>query len=175
MDSVYFVLRALVFISVLILIASPMTKIESAGQSSENFYVPKDVISMGGAEKSSSSFMVADTVGQSSAIGVSDSPSFLVYGGFWGPAGMVIPTVFPTKTPTQTPTDIPPTETPTKTPTEIPPTETPTSTPTGLTPSPTRTPVLAEVPAVGSTGLALLLLTLSGFVYFTTRFKKSNK
>ncbi len=86
---------------VLILFSGYGVAVNAAGQSSDNFIIPNDVISTGGGERLSSSFIVNDTVGQSSPIGISTGTDVVLHGGFWGP---MEPAVVPTATPAITPT-----------------------------------------------------------------------
>ncbi len=79
----------------------PAANTLAGGQSSTNFSIPNDTISMGGGERTSTSFRVLDTVGQTSVIGVSESTNFTLYSGFWGPVEPAEPT--PTPTPTVPP------------------------------------------------------------------------
>jgi hypothetical protein len=51
--------------------------------SSANYDLPWDVLSGGGGDRSSSSYILSDSVGQSSAIGLSQSTNYQLGGGFW--------------------------------------------------------------------------------------------
>ena len=52
--------------------------------SSASYNLPWDVLSSGGIEnRSSSSYIMGDTLGQPSAIGLSESDSYRLSGGFW--------------------------------------------------------------------------------------------
>jgi len=52
-------------------------------QSSENYAVKPSVISGGGHKTASLNYTLLSTIGQSSAIGISSSDSYLHYAGFW--------------------------------------------------------------------------------------------
>ena len=77
-----------------VLVALPLGA-QGAGQSSASFTIDQDVIGGGWGERGSTSYRVRDTVGQSSATGESDSSSFRLYAGFWGPIGSVLPPPVP--------------------------------------------------------------------------------
>jgi hypothetical protein len=51
--------------------------------SSANYNLPWDVLSGGGGDRGSSSYALSDTVGQPSAIGLSQSTNYQLGGGFW--------------------------------------------------------------------------------------------
>ncbi len=115
-----------------------------AGQSSDSFIIPNDVISTGGGERNSTTFIVNDTVGQSSPVGISTGTDLVVHGGFWGP---MEPAVVPT--PTYVPTEEP-------------------------TPTITATPTMAPVPAVTPLGGIGLLILVGGLLAASTRTGKRN-
>ncbi len=68
----------------------------AAGQSSENYAIPRDVISTGGGVRTSANYTIKDTIGQSSTIGMTDSSNYRIFSGFWGPLGEYIPPPVPT-------------------------------------------------------------------------------
>ena len=51
--------------------------------SSANHDLPRDVLSGGGGDRESDSYLLNDTIGQSSAIGPSESTGYRLGGGFW--------------------------------------------------------------------------------------------
>jgi hypothetical protein len=126
----------------LILISGYGINLNAAGQSSDNFMIPNDVISTGGTERDSTSFIMNDTIGQASPIGISMSVSFIVHGGFWGPMAPVVPTPEPTETPIL------------------------------ATPTVTMTPTFAPIPAVGPMGGVILLVLFGGLLALATNLKK---
>lgn len=123
-----------------------------AARVSDSFMITADVDDCGGERSTSTSFMLVDSIGESSAVGEGTSTSFTGSGGYIYQIGGLAatmtptPTSTPTGTPTPTATDTAtplPTSTPTQLPTETPtPTAIPTDTPTVLpTVTPTATPV----------------------------------
>ncbi len=112
---------------------------------STHYLITPDVLAAGGRDKNSTSYAMNDTIGQPSAIGLSQSPSFRLYAGYWYGVLVETPTATPTTTRTATPTATA-TTTPTATSTATPsPTATLTATPTNTatataTPTPTTGP-----------------------------------
>ncbi len=56
---------------------------------STSYYISTDVLSTGGKGKNSTSYEMNDTIGQPSAIGMSQSSSYRLYAGYWPTARWV--------------------------------------------------------------------------------------
>jgi hypothetical protein len=71
----------------LLLLASALVFYSSipclAGMESENYQIPKSVLSGGGAFMASENYMAGATLGQGSGIGLSSSASYALQAGFW--------------------------------------------------------------------------------------------
>ena len=92
----------------------------------------------GGGSTSGGGYRLDQTLGQVDA-GVQSGGGYVLQGGYWGAAALILPTSTPTPTSTTTAT---PTRTPTATPTGS---RTPTPTPTGShAPTPTVTPTVTQ-------------------------------
>lgn len=114
--------------------------LETTQPSSPNYTLARSVFGMGGGRKTSTSYQVQGTSGQSFQTGRISGANYQVQSGFWSAASTSsTPTSTPTPTLTRTPTRTP-TATPTSTrPATVTPTRTPTRTPT-ITPTRTSVP-----------------------------------
>ncbi len=150
--------------------ASVAVVLDSPRPSSASYQLSRSVFGMGGGLKTSASYRLQGTSGQTTGVGHLQGSGYQVYSGFWTLAATPTPT--PTPTPTDTPIFTPtPTDTPifTPTPTDTPiftptPTDTPIFTPTPtdtpiLTPTPTDTPILTPTPTDTPVGPILRIAT----------------
>ncbi len=70
----------LVFIGTLLFL---LTGGAALAMSSSSYQLPWQSVSAGGGDRSSSNYTLSDTVGQSSAVGVSQSANYSLEAGFW--------------------------------------------------------------------------------------------
>jgi hypothetical protein len=75
--------KKIALIVILVLVFCLVGTGAALAMSSANYSLPWDVLSGGGADRSSSSYTLGDTVGQSSAIGLSESTNYRLGSGFW--------------------------------------------------------------------------------------------
>ena len=75
-------LKTLAKIGTVCLVGMGFNTVWAAGQSSANYAIPWDVAAGGGGISSSTSYDLEDSVGQSSALGQSTSPNYVLYAGF---------------------------------------------------------------------------------------------
>jgi hypothetical protein len=131
--------------------ATVTVNLDSPRPASASYQLSRSVLAMGGGIKSSTSYRVQGTSGQTTGVGRLQSNTYQVFSGFWNSSGAATPTSTPSPTRTSTPTRTPiATSTPTATRTSTPaltPTRTATRTPTAtLTLTATRTPTPTHTP-----------------------------
>jgi uncharacterized protein YgiM (DUF1202 family) len=75
--------KKIVLLVILALVLCLASTGAALAMSSANYNLPWDVLSGGGGDRESGSYRLGDTVGQSSAIGPSESTNYRLGGGFW--------------------------------------------------------------------------------------------
>jgi hypothetical protein len=75
--------KKIALIVILALVFCLMASGAALAMSSANFNLPWDVLSGGGGGRSSSSYILGDTLGQPSAVGLSESTNYRLGSGFW--------------------------------------------------------------------------------------------